>query len=71
MHAIQNTNIRPYLVGGGRAKLNANIMMKISFLVPKPKEQQKIANTLSTLDNLIEAQNCKTLVMSFSKSLSQ
>jgi restriction endonuclease S subunit len=30
--------------------------MKISFLVPKPKEQQKIANTLSTLDNLIEAQ---------------
>jgi type I restriction enzyme S subunit len=57
MHAIQNTNIRPYLVGGGRAKLNANIMMKISFLVPKPKEQQKIANTLSTLDNLIEAQN--------------
>jgi type I restriction enzyme S subunit len=24
---------------------------------PSPKEQQKIANTLSTLDNLIEAQN--------------
>jgi type I restriction enzyme S subunit len=27
------------------------------FTIPTPKEQQKIANTLSTLDNLIEAQN--------------
>ncbi|VVM18860.1 hypothetical protein BSPWISOXPB_10102 [uncultured Gammaproteobacteria bacterium] len=30
--------------------------IKIKF---QPKEQQKIANTLSTLDNLIEAQNQK------------
>jgi type I restriction enzyme S subunit len=29
----------------------------LNILAPKPKEQQKIANTLSTLDNLIEAQN--------------
>ena len=59
MYAIQNTNIEPYLVGGGRAKLNANIMMKINFLVPQLLEQQKIANCLSSLDNLIEAQNKK------------
>ena len=54
-YAIQNINFEPYLVGGGRAKLNANVMMKIIFLIPTPKEQQKIANTLSSLDNLIEA----------------
>ena len=31
----------------------------LNILAPKPKEQQKIANTLSTLDNLIEAQDQK------------
>jgi type I restriction enzyme S subunit len=72
-----------------------NHFKEIELCFPSPKEQQKIANTLSTLDNLIEAQdqkiaqlkqhkkalmqqmfvsnevNCKTLVVSFSKSLSQ
>jgi type I restriction enzyme S subunit len=28
-----------------------------TLIPPSPKEQQKIANTLSTLDSLIEAQN--------------
>lgn len=56
MYAIQNANIEPYLVGGGRAKLNANIMMKINFLVPELLEQQKIADCLSTVDDLIAAQ---------------
>jgi len=60
MYAIKNLNMEPYLVGGGRAKLNANIMMKILILIPPtPQEQQKIADTLSSLDNLIEAQNKK------------
>lgn len=59
MYAIQNLNVEPYLVGGGRAKLNANIMMKINFLVPKLLEQQKIANCLSSVDNLIQAQDQK------------
>jgi type I restriction enzyme S subunit len=57
LYLIKNINIEPYLVGGGRAKLNSNIMMKISCLIPKPKEQQKIADCLSSLDNLIEVQN--------------
>jgi len=55
MYAIKNINIEPYLVGGGRAKLNANIMMKINIQIPTQKEQQKIASCLSSLDNLIEA----------------
>ncbi len=59
MYALKNIDIEPYLVGGGRAKLNAHIMMKISFLIPKLKEQQKIANCLSSLDKLIESQNKK------------
>jgi restriction endonuclease S subunit len=31
--------------------------LELEFYFPKKQEQQKIANTLSTLDNLIEAQN--------------
>jgi type I restriction enzyme S subunit len=33
------------------------LLLPIELCFPSPKEQQKIANTLSTLDNLIEAQN--------------
>jgi type I restriction enzyme S subunit len=31
----------------------------LNIYIPKPKEQQKIADCLSSLDNLIEAQNRK------------
>lgn len=59
MYAIQNANIEPYLVGGGRAKLNANIMMKINLLAPELLEQQKIADCLSSADDLIASQTTK------------
>jgi type I restriction enzyme S subunit len=36
----------------------------LDVLIPTPKEQQKIANTLSTLDNLIEAQDQKIAQLS-------
>jgi type I restriction enzyme S subunit len=32
---------------------------KLDILIPTPQEQQKIADTLSSLDNLIEAQSKK------------
>lgn len=51
--AISKINIEPFLVGGGRAKLNANIMMKLKIKIPKPKEQQRIADFLSSIDELI------------------
>ena len=41
---------------GGMAMLNKSDFSNLLFLFPKdPREQQKIANTLSSLDNLIEA----------------
>jgi len=57
--AISKINIEPFLVGGGRAKLNANIMMKLKINIPKPKEQQKIADCLSSLDEQITQQTSK------------
>jgi len=49
-----------YAGGGGIRNLNADIIKSLPTLFPKsPKEQQKIANTLSSLDSLIEAQQRK------------
>jgi len=39
--------------------LYSSELKKLNLHLPKPKEQQKIANTLSSLDNLIEAQKKK------------
>ncbi len=49
-----------YAAGGGIRNLNADIIKSLPISFPKEKqEQQKIANCLSSLDNLIEAQNKK------------
>ncbi|TDU13393.1 restriction endonuclease subunit S [Bacillus safensis subsp. safensis] len=53
MNAMKHTNIEPYLVGGGRAKLNADVMMKISFRVPELAEQKHIGSIFANLDHLI------------------
>ena len=53
MNALKQTNIEPYLVGGGRAKLNADVMMKISLRVPELAEQKKIGSFFERLDHLI------------------
>jgi type I restriction enzyme S subunit len=49
--AISNTNIEPFLVGGGRAKLNAEIMMKIAIYISlNIKEQEQIGNYFEAID---------------------
>ena len=51
---ISQMNIEPFLVGGGRAKLNAETMMKIELNAPKNKQEQKqIGCFFHGLDNLI------------------
>lgn len=51
---ISQTNIEPFLVGGGRAKLNAEIMMKIVVNIPSNiKEQTKIGNFFKNIDNVL------------------
>ncbi|MFA5298385.1 MAG: restriction endonuclease subunit S [Lutibacter sp.] len=41
---------------GGRGGLNLQIIKKIELLLPNPKEQQKIASCLSSLDEIISTQ---------------
>ena len=50
---ISRTNIEHLLVGGGRAKLNSNIMMNMDLKIPAIVEQEKIGNILFEIDNLI------------------
>ena len=53
MSAIKNFNIEPFLVGGGRAKLNADVMMKLNILLPTFVEQEKIGSFFKQLDDTI------------------
>ena len=52
-YSISQADIEALLVGGGRAKLNAEVMMGIEFYLPKLDEQRAIGNYLTFLDNLI------------------
>lgn len=52
-YSISQTDIEPFLVGGGRAKLNAETMMNIETLAPMKAEQVSIGLMLGRLDNLI------------------
>ena len=65
MNAIKNTNIEPFLVGGGRAKLNAEVMMKIKLLVPTIEEQIRIGTFFEKLDKMITKQT--ELIQSFNQ----
>ena len=52
-YCFSKANIEALLVGGGRAKLNANVMMKIELKSPQLNEQIKIGELFTNLDNLI------------------
>ena len=52
-YAISLANIESVLVGGGRAKLNADVMMNLNIDLPTYKEQCRVAEYFSNLDNLI------------------
>ncbi len=52
-YAISQADIESLLVGGGRAKLNAETLMDIELLLPSKDEQRQIGGFFSTLDNLI------------------
>ena len=43
---IKSMDISPYLVGGGRAKLNAKVMLKIELSIPTLPEQQNFAKNV-------------------------
>ena len=52
-YSISQADIEALLVGGGRAKLNAEVMMSIEFYLPKLDEQIVIGSYLTSLDSLI------------------
>ena len=58
---ISRTNIEHLLVGGGRAKLNSNIMMNMDLKIPAIVEQEKIGNILFEIDNLITLHQLKEM----------
>lgn len=51
---IKSMNISPYLVGGGRAKLNGETLKKILITVPNFEEQVKIGEFFKQLDKIIK-----------------
>ena len=57
--AISQSDIESLLVGGGRAKLNAETLMSIEFRLPCLQEQYQIGEYLSQLDNLITLHQCE------------
>ncbi|AIR09933.1 restriction endonuclease subunit S [Ligilactobacillus salivarius] len=53
VNAIKRIKFETYLVGGSRAKLNADVMMKLPIKVPTLNEQQKLGKYFSRIDSLI------------------
>ena len=51
--SINRADIESLLVGGGRAKLNAETMMDIPLMLPSINEQVIISRYISTIDRLI------------------
>ena len=51
--SLKSINMEPYLVGGGRAKLNADVMMKLPIGVPSNQEQVILGRFFNTLNSLI------------------
>ena len=52
-YAMRLADIESVLVGGGRAKLNADVMMNLDIAIPSFNEQEQIGAYFSNLDNLI------------------
>ena len=58
-YSLKSKNLLPYLVGSGRMKLNADVLMNLLLKIPDLNEQQKIGSLLSKVDQLIELENKK------------
>ena len=53
LNALKTISIEPFLVGGGRAKLNADTLMNLSVTLPKVDEQLKIGQLMNNVGRLI------------------
>ena len=66
--AISQSDIESLLVGGGRAKLNAETLMSIEFRLPCLQEQYRIGEYLTQLDHLITLHQRKPFLMKWRTS---
>ncbi len=66
-YLLNRTDIESLLVGGGRAKLNAETMMGIEILLPKIEEQEVIGTCILKIDNLITLHQRKWQIKTHSK----
>ena len=53
LNGIKKINIAAYLVGGSRAKLNAETLMQLSIKLPSIHEQEKLGQLFQSLDKTI------------------
>ena len=60
-YSINRANIEVLLVGGGRAKLNSDVLMDIELEIPSLPEQEAIGNFFSTLDSQITLHQRKSI----------
>lgn len=58
-YSLHRADMASYLVGGSRAKLNADTLMTLELLLPSVVEQAKIGRLLDSIDNLITLHQCK------------
>lgn len=63
LFAVKQINIEPFLVGGGRAKLNSDVMMKLPLQLPSLPEQTAIGSFFQDIDQLISLQQRKLEVL--------
>lgn len=68
VYSLKTIDISSYLVGGSRAKLNADTMMQLNIPIPSLAEQEKIGNFFQKLDRLIEINREKLDKLRASKS---
>ena len=66
--AISQSDIESLLVGGGRAKLNAETLMSIELRLPCLQEQYRIGKYLTQLDHLITLHQRKPFLMKWRTS---
>ena len=70
-YSISQADIESLLVGGGRAKLNAEVMMGIELIIPGLQEQAAIGRYLRQLDDLITLHQRERVMNSNTFSLIQ
>lgn len=63
LFAVKRINIEPFLVGGGRAKLNSDVMMKLPLHLSSLPEQTAIGSFFQDIDQLISLQQRKLEVL--------